>query len=98
VALVVPNYELLTAWGRSRGISGTREALLARREVQDHYMELVSSLTADLAPFEKIKKLVLLPRELSQEAGELTPTLKVKRRVVEERYKPLIDDVYQGAA
>jgi long-chain acyl-CoA synthetase len=61
-------------------------------------MELVSAMTGELAQFERIKKLALLPKELTQEAGELTPTLKVKRRVVEERYKPLIDALYQGAA
>jgi long-chain acyl-CoA synthetase len=97
-ALVVPNYELLAAWARARGISGTREELVRRGDVQDHYMELVNAMTGELAQFERIKKLALLPKELSQETGELTPTLKVKRRVVEERYKPLIDDMYQGAA
>jgi long-chain acyl-CoA synthetase len=61
------------------------------------YQDLVSSLTGDLAQFEKIKKVALLPRELSQEAGEITPTLQVKRRVVEARYKELIDDMYRGA-
>ena len=55
-------------------------------------------MTADLAQFEKIKKVALLPKEFSQAAGELTPTFKVKRRVVEERYKDLIDDLYRGAA
>jgi long-chain acyl-CoA synthetase len=95
---VVPNYELLAAWARARGIAGAREELVRRPEVQDHYMELVSAMTGELAQFERIKKLALLPKELTQEAGELTPTLKVKRRVVEERYKPLIDALYQGAA
>jgi long-chain acyl-CoA synthetase len=96
-ALVVPNYELLAAWARARGISGTREELVRRSEVLDHYMELVTAMTGELAQFERIKKLALLPKELTQEAGELTPTLKVKRRVVEERYKPVIDELYQGA-
>jgi len=98
VALVVPNYPVLAAWAQARGLSGSREELLARPEVVAHYQELLSGMTGDLAQFEKIKKLALLPRELSQEAGELTPTLKVKRRVVEERYRTLIDDLYQGAA
>ncbi len=97
-ALVVPNYELLAAWAGERGIAAPREELVKRPEVVAHYLELVRGLTADLAQFERIKKLALLPRELSQEAGELTPTFKVKRRVVEERYKELIDDLYRGAA
>jgi len=96
-ALVVPNYEVLAAWAKQRGITGSREELVKRKEVVAHYMELVSSMTGDLAQFEKIKKLALLPQELSQEAGELTPTLKVKRRVVEARHKALIDEIYQGA-
>jgi long-chain acyl-CoA synthetase len=54
-------------------------------------------MTPDLAQFEKIKKIVLLTREFSQESGELTPTLKVKRRVVEERYKAMIDMMYANA-
>ena len=98
VALVVPNFEVLLAWAKERGITGTREELVRRPEVVSHYLDLVSSMTGDLAQFEKIKKVALLPKELSQEAGELTPTLKVKRRVVEERYRSLIDEMYQGAA
>jgi long-chain acyl-CoA synthetase len=97
-ALVVPNYDALAAWAGARGITGTREQLVKREEVVAYYQELVAAMTADLAQFEKIKKLALLPRELTQEAGEITPTLKVKRRVVEERYKALIDELYRGAA
>jgi long-chain acyl-CoA synthetase len=63
-----------------------------------HYEEAIREMTPDLAQFEKIKKVALLPKEFSQAAGELTPTFKVKRRVVEERYKDLIDDLYRGAA
>jgi long-chain acyl-CoA synthetase len=50
------------------------------------------------AQYEKIKKVALLPREFSIETGELTPKLSIKRRVVEEKYKDLIDRMYQGAA
>ncbi|MFI4946459.1 MAG: AMP-dependent synthetase/ligase, partial [Burkholderiales bacterium] len=97
-ALVVPNFELLLGWAKERGIDGTREELVKKPEVVAHYLQLVREMTADLAQFEKIKKVALLPKDFSQAAGELTPTFKVKRRVVEERYKDLIDDLYRGAA
>ena len=70
---------------------------MRRPEVVAHYQALVNELTPDLAQFEKIKKIALLPREFTQDAGELTPTLKVKRRVVEERYKAMIDTLYEGS-
>jgi long-chain acyl-CoA synthetase len=75
----------------------SREELVRRPEVLAHYRRLVDEMTADLAQFEKIKKIALLTREFTQESGELTPTLKVKRRVVEERYKPTIDAMYEGS-
>jgi long-chain acyl-CoA synthetase len=58
----------------------------------------VKELTRDAAQFERIKKIALLTREFTLESGELTPTLKVKRRIVEERYKTIIDGMYEGAA
>ena len=73
-------------------------AQLKKNEVEADYRELIASLTPDLAQFEKIKRIVLLAREFSLEAGELTPTLKVKRRVVENKYKDLIDRLYEGSA
>jgi long-chain acyl-CoA synthetase len=98
-ALVVPNFETLEKWAKDKGISfASREDLTGRSEVQLHYRELIASLTTDLAQFEKIKRIVLLPREFSLEAGELTPTLKVKRRIVESKYKDLIDRMYEGSA
>jgi long-chain acyl-CoA synthetase len=97
-ALVVPNFELLLGWAKEHGIDGTREELVKKPEVVAYYLQLVREMTDDLAQFEKIKKVALLPKDFSQAAGELTPTFKVKRRVVEERYKELIDDLYRGAA
>jgi long-chain acyl-CoA synthetase len=98
-ALVVPNFEALEAWARGKGLASlAREELVRRPEVVAYYQALVNEMTPDLAQFEKIKKVALLAREFSQDAGEMTPTLKVKRRVVEERYKPTIDAMYEGAA
>jgi len=98
-ALVVPNFETLEAWARQKGLPVTsRDELAARPEVVAHYEKLIQELTPDLAQFEKIKKIALLPNEFTLEAGELTPTLKVRRRVVEEKYKDVIDRLYGGAA
>ena len=97
-ALVVPAFEPLEAWARAQGLpAASRDELVGRPEVVAHYKALINELTPDLAQFEKIKKIALLAKEFTQDSGELTPTLKVKRRVVEERYKAMIDAMYHGA-
>jgi long-chain acyl-CoA synthetase len=96
---VVPNFEALEGWARQKGVPfASREELIQRPEVVALYERLIQEMTPDLAQFEKIKKIALLPREFTLEAGELTPTLKVKRRVVEEKFKDVIDRLYEGAA
>ncbi len=98
-ALVVPNFQNLERWAREKGVPFiSREDLVARPEVQQHYKQLFDAIGASLAQFEKIKRFALLTHEFTIEAGELTPTLKVKRRVVEEKYKDIIDGLYHGAA
>jgi long-chain acyl-CoA synthetase len=98
-ALVVPNFEQLERWAKQRGLAWkSREELVALPAVVHHYEGLVDELTAEHAQFEKIKKIALLPGEFTLESGELTPTLKVKRRVVEEKYREVIDGLYEGAA
>jgi long-chain acyl-CoA synthetase len=98
-ALVVPNFERLEAWARDNRLAfKDREELVSRPEVLAFYKTKVETLLPDLAPFEKIKKLALLAAEFTLEAGELTPTLKVKRRVIEQKYKERIDRLYEGAA
>jgi long-chain acyl-CoA synthetase len=57
----------------------------------------VDTLTADLARYERVKRVALLERELTIDGGELTPTLKVKRRVIDEKYKHVIDRLYEEA-
>jgi long-chain acyl-CoA synthetase len=95
IMLVVPNLDTLGAWARSQGIAAaTPEELLARPEVQGKMDREVRTTLRDLAGFEVPKKLLLLPRDFTVEAGELTPTLKVKRRVVEQRHRPAIEALY----
>ena len=98
-ALVVPNFEALEKWAREKGLSfSTREELAERPEVLALYEQTIRELTPHLAQFERIKKVALLTREFTLEAGELTPTLKVKRRVIEQKYKDVIDRIYEGGA
>jgi long-chain acyl-CoA synthetase len=95
-ALIVPRFEPLEAWAREHGVgTASREELVRRPEVVAHYERLVAEMTPHLAQFERIKKIALLPREFSLEGGELTPTLKVKRKVIEQRYKDVIDRLYE---
>jgi long-chain acyl-CoA synthetase len=70
-------------------------SLQGRQEITAAFQEAVDAINARLAQFERIRRFALLPREFSIEAGELTPTLKVKRRVVEERYRDQIEGLYR---
>jgi long-chain acyl-CoA synthetase len=98
-ALIVPNFETLQKWAREHGVSAaSSEDLVRDPRVVALYDQTIKELTKDLAQFERIKKIALLPREFSLEAGELTPTLKVKRKVVEQKYKEVIDRLYEDAA
>lgn len=95
IILVVPNFDTLERWARERSLSyGTHAELIQLPDVQAKVEREVMSMLHELAKFETPKKVVLLENDFSIESGELTPTLKVKRRVVEKRYKDLIDATY----
>jgi long-chain acyl-CoA synthetase len=94
--LIVPNWETLETWAKSQGISGSRSEMCNNQKVLDMLLKEVTRLTPDLAQYEKIKKVALIEKEFTIENGELTPTLKVKRRVVEDHYKDLIEKMYIG--
>jgi long-chain acyl-CoA synthetase len=98
MALVVPDFDQLEKWARYKSLPFTDHAsLIALPAVQAKMeRETLSGLT-DLASFETPKKIALLPEDFSIERGELTPTLKVKRRVIDDHYKHLIDAVYLGS-
>jgi long-chain acyl-CoA synthetase len=93
-ALIVPQMDALRAYARRHGIAAEESELIKHPEISDLIEKEVESLTTDLSQYEKIKAVLLLPRELTVEDGELTPTLKVKRRVVVEKNKELIDWLY----
>ncbi len=70
---------------------------MARPEVHELMMERVEAVNQQLSNFERVKKVAILDHELSLETGQLTPSLKVKRRVVNEMYATLIESLYKGA-
>jgi long-chain acyl-CoA synthetase len=95
IALISPNQEALESWAAAKGIGyETIEDLTRRPEIVAEYAKTIEAANADLARYEQIKKHVVLPLMLSIEGGHLTPTLKVKRRVVEKDYADLIESLY----
>jgi long-chain acyl-CoA synthetase len=96
IMLVVPNLEALRAWGQRRNLVAPDDAgLLELPQVKEKMDREVRRTLRDLAAFEMPKKLLLLPRDFSIESGELTPTLKVRRRVVERHYAEQIERLYR---
>jgi long-chain acyl-CoA synthetase len=97
VALLSPNEEELAKWAATEGIEGaTVEELSRHPKLLAAYAKVVEATNENLARYEQIKKFEVLPLMLSIEAGHLTPTLKVKRRVVEKDYAELIEALYAG--
>jgi long-chain acyl-CoA synthetase len=95
VALLVPAFEELEKWAKQHGVSAaSRAALVAERRVAELYQAIVDEANSQLARFETVKKFRLVPEPFTMDGGELTPTLKVKRRVVEKRYASLIEEMY----
>jgi long-chain acyl-CoA synthetase len=94
-ALIVPDWEMLQSYVELKGINVSSRAELCKHErILDLFARQVAGLTPDLAQYEKVKKIALLENELTIEGGELTPTMKVKRRVIDEKYRSVIDRIY----
>lgn len=96
-ALIVPDWELLESYAKLKGLDlHTRAEFCRHPRIIDLFERQIAARTQKLAQFEKIKRIALLEQELTAETGELTPTLKVKRRVVDEKYREVIDRIYNG--
>ena len=97
-ALVTVDEESIKKWGRENGLGEMPYADLTKNEkVRALIGGYVDSLNKKLPSYETIKKFAILPADLSLEAGELTPSLKVKRKVVEQKYQQVLDGFYKGA-
>src|SRR5690349_2126266 len=97
IVLVVPNWDQLEKWAKLHNILWTERAqLLAMPTIHAKMEKEVFAELEGLARFEQPKKMALLEHDFSIERGELTPTLKVKRRVIDKTYKSLIDSMYSG--
>jgi long-chain acyl-CoA synthetase len=94
-ALIVPNFETLADYAKSKSLADKSPAeLCVHPQIIGLFEKQVAELTPDLSKFEKVKKVALLENELTVEGGELTPTLKIKRRVIDEKYRDVIEKIY----
>ncbi|HLR76834.1 MAG TPA: hypothetical protein VK106_04190, partial [Balneolaceae bacterium] len=95
-ALIVPDFDELEAFAQENEIKyNSKEELIDAAEVQKLYKKQLQKFADDLASHEKIRDFRLLPDEFTIESGELTPTLKIKRRIVEKRYDDLIKSIFE---
>jgi long-chain acyl-CoA synthetase len=96
--IISPNFALLEDWARhNQVIFSSRAELVADPKVQTLYEGIVEDINKNLARFEKLKRVLLVPDEFTADNGALTPTMKLRRRVIEERYRREIDDLYARA-
>jgi long-chain acyl-CoA synthetase len=100
-ALISPNFAILESWARVKGVvypAGDRKALVAVPQVVARYRRIVNEVNATLAPYQTIKRIAVVPDEWTVEGDELTPSMKLKRRVVEQKYADQIAEFYQDEA
>jgi long-chain acyl-CoA synthetase len=94
-ALIVPNYDALARLARNHGVAFDRPSELVRnRKIYELVMNEIDRHTADLSAFEKVKKIAFLEKEFTIDGGELTPTLKIRRSTIEQKYQTTIDQLY----
>jgi long-chain acyl-CoA synthetase len=97
VVLLAPDPEVVAAWAEEHGEDAADlAAVLARPELAREFAQAVEGVNEKLARFEQIKQFRVLPEPLTVEGGALTPTMKVKRRVVADAYADVIEEMYAG--
>ena len=96
--LIIPSFDDLEAWARHHGVKfASRKELVKSHQVQKFYEGIVEELNHNLAQYEKLKKVLVVPDELSIADGTLTPSMKLRRRNLTDRYKREIDALYAEA-
>ena len=96
--VILPEFEQLEAWARENGVAtATRDQLIRDPRIRALYDGIIAEANKDLAQFEKIKRLLLIADAFSIADGTLTPTMKLRRRAVEDRYKQQIEQLYRDA-
>jgi long-chain acyl-CoA synthetase len=94
VALITLDEETIVPWAEKQGLPTDVAALAQHPKVHELVQEVVDRANSKYAQVEQVKKFVILDHDFSQETGEMTPSLKVKRNVVNEKYAPLFDELY----
>lgn len=95
--LISPNFDALEKWAKGNGVAaGDRARMVADPKVQKLYKGIADKANAGLAHYETIKKVIVVPDEWAVDSGELTPSMKLKRRVINEKYKEKIDALYRA--
>ena len=95
-ALVIPSFPDLKGWCKRNGVpEASNEELIKNPKVVDHFESLVKKYNQSFAQWEQVKRIVLLPELWTVESGEMTPTMKVKRKVISENHKAAIEGMYK---
>ncbi len=96
--IISPHFPLLEEWARANHVSfSTRQELVANLKVKALYEGIIAEVNRGLARYETLKRVLLVPDEFTANDGTLTPTLKLRRKAIEERYRKQIDDLYKEA-
>ena len=95
-ALITLDPEALPAWAAERGLGTDMESLAASDEVRELVQGIVDEVNADRSRYEQVKRFAILPRDFTMDDDELTPTLKLKRRVVSQHFASELEDLYAG--
>ncbi len=96
-ALIIPQYEMLEEYAKNNNIEfSSREELCANERIYQMMQERIETLQQQFASFEKIKRFALLPNNVTLESGEITSTLKIRRKILEDHYKSVIEKIYEN--
>jgi long-chain acyl-CoA synthetase len=95
-ALISPNFEALKVYAQNHGLAENPQELIQQKAIQDLFKTQIEKFNQGFGDWERIKKWELCEQSWSLETGELTPTLKLKRKFIANKFQGLIDKIYRG--